>query len=122
MTTNHGGLFQPGKSGNPGGRPGKRVRATVNGVEGDYTVGEICAPHSQEAIETLVAVMQDTKAPHPSRVTAANFILDRVFGKPKQSVEMAGEDGAPIEVSLRGGVSGLLTAAKAALSDDSGAS
>ncbi len=43
--------------------------------------------HTQAAVETLVSVMEDLKAPHSARVAAANGILDRGYGKAVQHIE-----------------------------------
>jgi hypothetical protein len=67
--------FQKGISGNPGGRPK---------VLGD--VQELARQQSPEAINTLVAIMQNEKAPPAARVTAANSLLDRGYGKPAQPI------------------------------------
>ena len=42
--------------------------------------------HTQDAIKTLVKIMNSTKAPPAARVAAANSILDRGYGKPAQDV------------------------------------
>jgi hypothetical protein len=49
-------------------------------------------------VDTLVEIMGDKKAPQSARVTAANALLDRGFGKPLQSMEHTGKDGGPLEV------------------------
>jgi hypothetical protein len=67
--------FQKGISGNPGGRPK---------VLGD--VQELARQQSPEAINTLVAIMQNEKAPPAARVAAANALLDRGYGKPTQPI------------------------------------
>ena len=67
--------FQKGTSGNPGGRPK---------VLGD--VQELARERSPEAINTLAAIMDDTKAPPAARVAAANSLLDRGYGKPTQPI------------------------------------
>lgn len=46
---------------------------------------------SSEALSVLVTVARDGGAPAAARVAAANAILDRAHGKPKQSVELEGE-------------------------------
>ena len=67
------GKFQPGKSGNPGGRP-KEVAE----------VKALARQHTEEAISTLATVMKDTTAPPSARVMAAGTILDRGWGKAPQ--------------------------------------
>ena len=67
--------FQKGQSGNPGGRPK---------VVGE--VRQLAQLYSAEAIETLVTIMQDAKAPPAARTHAANSLLDRGYGRPPQAV------------------------------------
>jgi Family of unknown function (DUF5681) len=67
--------FRRGQSGNPNGRP--RVLADVQNAARD---------HSSEAIETLARIMRDPKAPAAARTSAACALLDRGYGKPRQTV------------------------------------
>lgn len=69
--------FQKGKSANPGGRP-KIEREIV----------DLARANSVEAINTLVGIMRSSDAKPNERAVAANAILDRAFGKPKQSVQV----------------------------------
>ena len=62
--------FQPGKSGNPGGRP----RAAHN-------IQELARKHASEALDVLVQIMLNEKAPPNARGAAANTLLDRAYGK-----------------------------------------
>ena len=50
-------------------------------------VRDAARQHTLAAVETLVSVMQDLKAPHSARVAAANGILDRGHGKATQHIE-----------------------------------
>ena len=67
--------FQKGVSGNPGGRPKIKV-----------DMRERVRVHAGAAIDTLLAVMHDGKAPSAARVSAAIAILDRGYGRPAQAV------------------------------------
>ena len=79
--------FQKGRSGNPGGRP--KVVAEVK---------ELARAHTREAIETLVLIMSNPKAAPAARVSAANALLDRGYGKPPQHI--TGEGGPSFVVRL----------------------
>jgi len=72
--------FKKGQSGNPGGRP--KVVAEVR---------ELARAHTGEAIETLVSIMTNPKSASAARVSAANALLDRGYGKPPQHI--TGEGG-----------------------------
>jgi hypothetical protein len=51
-------------------------------------VKELTRSLSPEALETLGHIMRDKKAPAAARVSAANAILDRAYGKPQQSLDV----------------------------------
>lgn len=68
--------FRKGQSGNPGGMP-----------KGTAEIKELARVHSADAIATIAKIMRDEAAPHAARVMAAERLLDRGFGKPKQFVE-----------------------------------
>lgn len=70
--------FQPGQSGNPGGRP--KECAEVKALAREY---------GQEAIEKLVALMRG----EDNRIAqaAAQALLDRGYGKPSQSVDLVAD-------------------------------
>ena len=67
--------WKKGVSGNPGGRP-----------SGVGEIRDIARLHTDEAIQTLVTVMNDSKAPPSARVGAATAVLDRGWGRPLQSI------------------------------------
>lgn len=71
--------YKKGQSGNPSGRP--KVL-----LPDGRALSDICKPHTEAAVQTLIDVMGDEEAPHPARVAAANALLDRGWGKPKQDL------------------------------------
>lgn len=80
--------FQPGQSGNPGGRPKESSR-----------VKELARAHSEAAVATLAMVMNDENAKPGERVAAANALLDRGYGKPAQMIG-GDPEGAPVAMSV----------------------
>ena len=49
-------------------------------------VKELARAHTGEAIETLVSIMTNPKGAPAARVSAANALLDRGYGKPPQHI------------------------------------
>jgi hypothetical protein len=83
--------FQPGQSGNPGGRRRKS--------DDDRKVEELARSLGEDAVNTLASIMKDAKAPASARSAAAQAVLDRGFGRPLQSIRHGGEeDAAPIRL------------------------
>ena len=78
--------FEKGKSGNPGGRP--REVAEVR---------ELAKKHGSAAIQRLVTLMSSDN--ERTAVAACEAILNRGYGRPAQSVTVAGEeDGPPVQL------------------------
>ena len=50
-------------------------------------IRSLARSHTRTALNVLVGVMRNTKAPAPARIAAANAILDRGWGKAAQAVE-----------------------------------
>lgn len=84
MARKHGGA-RPGAGRKPG-KVGAAKRA----------LAEMAKDHAEAALETLASIHSDIEAPAAARVSAATAILDRAYGKPAQSLEHTGADGAPL--------------------------
>ncbi len=76
--------FEPGKSGNPGGRP-----------DPNTPVRRLAREKSIEAMEKLVEWMHSDNA--KASVAACNAILDRAYGKPTQPI--SGDEDNPIQIA-----------------------
>jgi hypothetical protein len=76
--------FEPGKSGNPSGRP--KDNGHVRALAREYT---------EQAIQALVDALADSR----TAVAAATALLDRGYGKPAQA--LTGEDGGAIIQEVR---------------------
>ncbi|MGB9880386.1 MAG: DUF5681 domain-containing protein [Anaerolineae bacterium] len=74
LRTDRPWLFQPGQSGNPGGRP-----------KAEGHVRELARSYTEEAIRTLAELMRTAKNERV-RCAAAEALLDRAWGKPTQLV------------------------------------
>src|SRR5665213_4259746 len=70
------GQFKKGQSGNPGGRP-----AVIAKIQ------QLARKHTEEAISTLAAIMQDTSLSPAARVSASTALLDRGYGKAPQFID-----------------------------------
>ena len=69
-----------------------KVRERIADLQGSTAkqitdVRDAARQHTLAAVETLVSVMEDRKAPHSARVAAANSLLDRGHGKATQHIE-----------------------------------
>ena len=74
--------FQPGQSGNPGGRPRQNPK-----------IRELALENSVEALQTISELMKNKRCAPSTRLAACNSILDRAYGKPASSLELTGKDG-----------------------------
>jgi hypothetical protein len=80
--------WQPGKSANPGGRPSipEEVKAALQAA-------------TPAAVATLVEIMTAGKS-EDTRVKAANIILERVYGKARQDVDVRVTDVGAMHLQL----------------------
>ncbi|MFQ5753442.1 MAG: DUF5681 domain-containing protein [bacterium] len=74
------GGFKKGQCGNPGGRP----KAIQN-------VLELAREHSEEALITLIEIMQNENEKASTRISAASEILNRAIGRPTHSLDLLEE-------------------------------
>lgn len=87
MTDRDGnGRFVAGNRANPGGRPKSELNITTL-IDDAVTVDDW-----KFIFETL------KKKARRGDMKAIEMLMDRRFGKPKQSTEITGADGAPIQV------------------------
>ena len=80
-------------------KTGGRQRGTPNKATAD--VKAVAGSYTTAALATLAEIMQDGTAPHSARVSAANALLDRAVGKPRQELEHAGSEKEPLTVIVR---------------------
>ncbi len=73
------GRFLKGSCGNPGGKPDQRH------------VRELAKKYTEDAIRTLAEIMLDDTKREAARVSAAEVLLDRGWGKPTQPLDHGGE-------------------------------
>ena len=69
-----------------GVKTGGRQAGTPN--KATASVREAAQQYTDEALKTLVEVMGDETAPPAARVAAANSLLDRGHGKPRQELDV----------------------------------
>lgn len=50
-------------------------------------IRSLARAHTAKALNVLVGIMNQAKAPPAARVAAANAVLDRAWGKPNQTIE-----------------------------------
>jgi hypothetical protein len=84
--------FRKGKSGNPGGRPKK--------TEQVIEIEALARQYAPQAMEALVKIATTGKS-DSARVAAATAILDRAFGRPRQTLDAQSEENVSYFISDR---------------------
>lgn len=86
------------KNSNRGSKPGERRGGRKKGTPNKATVAikDAAREYTEKALLTLADVMTDEEQPAAARVSAANALLDRGYGKPS-NVIAGDEDGGPIK-------------------------
>ncbi len=82
----HSGMFKPGQSGNPGGRPKEALG-----------MRELARAHSAEAMDFLIETFRNSKSPLKYRISAALAVIERAYGKPIQPAKELGEKETYVE-------------------------
>jgi hypothetical protein len=78
--------WKPGQSGNPGGRPKRDLAAEI--------ARAIFEQDSEAITRAFTAALKKGNA----RVFSA--LADRAYGKPRQQIEFAGENGGPVQSTV----------------------
>jgi hypothetical protein len=75
------------------GRPkGKQSKTTI---KAKATISELAQKHAPDALKALVEIATKGES-ESARVSAANALLDRGYGKPSQAHQHSGPNGGPI--------------------------
>ena len=81
--------FKPGQSGNPGGRP-KQIKVFKERCQ---------AFMDEEGIDLLIKIAQSPR--DKDRFKALELIAAYSWGKPKQGVELTGDEGNDINITIK---------------------
>ena len=85
------GQFKKGQSGNPGGREKKS--------EEQKNLEAMCRVKTLDALNVIEAIMFNGENER-NKLTAAQYIIDRGWGKPKQAMELSGNDGQNLSIEV----------------------
>lgn len=83
--------FQPGKTGNPGGRPKK--------TEEERTLEQMCRDKTPDALGVLIKIMEAGEQER-NRMTAAMAIIERGYGKAVQPTTIGNPDGSKMDMHM----------------------
>lgn len=62
-------------------------------------IRSLARSHTESALRVLAGIMNEPEAPHAARVSAANSLLDRGWGKAAQIIAGDDDDG-PVKLSI----------------------
>lgn len=93
------GYAAPGYGESPREKTGGRQKGTPNKVQ-RVDIAKVARVYSLRALETIISVMEDPEEAGSVRLAAANALLDRAHGKPKQMTEISGIDGGELQSRL----------------------
>jgi len=85
-----------------GARPGERRGGRQAGVPNKVTrdIRALAQKYTSKAIKRLAHLAENAES-EAAQVAAIKEILDRAYGKSKQSTEVSGPDEAPIGIAVR---------------------
>lgn len=83
--------FPKGKSGNPGGRAKKTPE--------ERTLEAMCRDKTPEALSTILGIMTSGENER-NKLAAAQYVIDRGWGKAKQEVEHVGKGGKELSLMV----------------------
>jgi hypothetical protein len=73
----------------PNSETRRTIQRTFNDRWANINLKDLARQHTETAIETLVEIMTDADAQASARLTAANSLLDRGWGKAGQHTEIS---------------------------------
>lgn len=85
-----------GRGSKPGERRGGRRKGTPN--KATASLKDQAREYTSDALLTLSSIMADEGEPAAARVSAANALLDRGYGRPS-TVLSGDEDGGPMQLA-----------------------
>ena len=68
-------------------RGGIRPNAGRKSKDEENRIRDLMKPHSLDAINCLVKIMQDDEYRPSDRISAAKLIIEYTYGKPKETIE-----------------------------------
>jgi hypothetical protein len=85
----------------PGERRGGKAKGTKNRAtaEAKIALEDLAKTHAPEALQALVKVATSGKS-EAAIVAAAIALLDRGYGKPRQAVDIAGDQTRPLVIKI----------------------